>query len=84
MVSMNIKSKLIKNWDAVLVRFDMLLYISAWTSNVNYEMEEIQVDYHIKQHNLDKHQRNVDHNLSKSIGSWAIKWAGNVSRLPTS
>ena len=29
MVSMNINSKLMKNWDAVLVRFDMLLYIST-------------------------------------------------------
>ena len=66
MVSMKMNSRLMKNWEGVRARFAML----RWGINdvsVKGIRLIVQVYYHVKEHNLDKHQRNIHDNLRQGI-----------------
>lgn len=66
MVSMKTNRKLMKNWDAVLERLDMLKWWSAWDQQW-LRKGRIQIYYKLENGNLNKYDRRIDDHLSQGI-----------------
>lgn len=63
MVRVKINSRLMKNWDAVRARFDMLV-LSVWPySCLALFRGHAQVYNHVEYHYLDQHDRDICHHL---------------------